>query len=579
MSLTKVSYSMISGASVNVADFGATGDGVTDDYPAIQAAIDYLRLAVIANGANHVGGFFNAAPYTMYFPAGKYMSSKPLVFDFIVRIQGSAGGTYGSYATSIWFTTVTAGLVFLFSNAGVYPIYDYVTNTVTSLSATAGTPGQILNGSPATGTAADSEINNITLRGSGSTGVFSTLFSGIESRCALRMKMVFVLGFKGSGIRFFGNTSGITAYDYGGADNIGMYDCHFEQNDGHGLFLEGGDANIGIFSNCQFTSNVGWGVYDNSSLGNTYISGQSSYNLGYGTVELVASCSGTNLTVTALAHGSAAPHGAIMLGSVLVGVGITLGTTIVSQTSGTTGSTGVYVVSNAATVSSTNMITKASNGGSYGSFYPTGISLFLNVYSEDGIRHVGRDALFIGGNALGGYEGPTTGYPPNVIIGGRESGISQMRTVFKTQPYSSSFTVAPDSASTFFNLTDTVYQADGSNIALAWRNLGATPGDCLTLSVQSGSYNPYWVSQYTGANKAQYGSGADQLAVFTVPVLGLYDRRVHISDSVPTSLSFGRGDLIINRNVSAGGTPSWVCTTAGIAGSTAVFKEMANVAA
>jgi len=41
MSLTKVTYAMIEGASVNVLDYGATGDGTTDDTAAIQAAIDY----------------------------------------------------------------------------------------------------------------------------------------------------------------------------------------------------------------------------------------------------------------------------------------------------------------------------------------------------------------------------------------------------------------------------------------------------------------------------------------------------------------------------------------------------------
>ena len=56
MALTKVSYSMISGAYVNVQDFGATGDGVTNDTVAIQAAIDSLSAT---------GG-------VLYFPFGTY---------------------------------------------------------------------------------------------------------------------------------------------------------------------------------------------------------------------------------------------------------------------------------------------------------------------------------------------------------------------------------------------------------------------------------------------------------------------------------------------------------------------------
>lgn len=43
MSLTKASYSMITGSPVNILDFGAVGNGSTDDTAAIQAALDYAN--------------------------------------------------------------------------------------------------------------------------------------------------------------------------------------------------------------------------------------------------------------------------------------------------------------------------------------------------------------------------------------------------------------------------------------------------------------------------------------------------------------------------------------------------------
>lgn len=62
MSLTKVSYSMIQGASANVLDFGAVGDGTTNDTSAIQAAINSLSTS---------GG-------QLFFPQGTYKITSTL---------------------------------------------------------------------------------------------------------------------------------------------------------------------------------------------------------------------------------------------------------------------------------------------------------------------------------------------------------------------------------------------------------------------------------------------------------------------------------------------------------------------
>jgi len=66
MALTKAHNRMIAGAYVNVLDFGATGDGTTDDTAAIQAAFDYAK-----DNDNS----------TVFLPAGEYLVSSPLIVE------------------------------------------------------------------------------------------------------------------------------------------------------------------------------------------------------------------------------------------------------------------------------------------------------------------------------------------------------------------------------------------------------------------------------------------------------------------------------------------------------------------
>lgn len=86
MSITKVSFSMLQGAPTNVRDFGAVGDGVTDDTAAIQAAIDW----VMGIDSNKYGN--------LYIPAGVYITTDSLTLrNGAIRMYGDPYGSIIKY--------------------------------------------------------------------------------------------------------------------------------------------------------------------------------------------------------------------------------------------------------------------------------------------------------------------------------------------------------------------------------------------------------------------------------------------------------------------------------------------------
>ena len=90
MSLTKASYSMITGSPVNVMDFGAKGDGSNDDTSAIQAAITSLTST---------GG-------TVWFPVGNYKITSPINWLPRVNLTGAGGHVasriFGTHAGNLF---------------------------------------------------------------------------------------------------------------------------------------------------------------------------------------------------------------------------------------------------------------------------------------------------------------------------------------------------------------------------------------------------------------------------------------------------------------------------------------------
>lgn len=120
MSLTKVTYSMISGENVNVLDFGADPTGVADSTSAIQAAIN--ALPTIAFGLNDLlpGQFQAGSQSALVFPKGLYRISDQITFGAYTKILSEAGAIIYQtdntknifYSTSI-YQNLFSGLTFI----------------------------------------------------------------------------------------------------------------------------------------------------------------------------------------------------------------------------------------------------------------------------------------------------------------------------------------------------------------------------------------------------------------------------------------------------------------------------------
>lgn len=96
MALTKVTYSMIAGEVANVLDYGAVGDGTTNDKAAIQSAVDSGK--------------------PVYFPSGTYLIGTPILApdnaifqsdNAILKASASFSGTGYTYKAMI--TTAQSG--------------------------------------------------------------------------------------------------------------------------------------------------------------------------------------------------------------------------------------------------------------------------------------------------------------------------------------------------------------------------------------------------------------------------------------------------------------------------------------
>lgn len=220
----------------SVKAFGARGDGVTDDVAAFERALAAMGPVGEPRGA------------TLVIPRGVYRLSRPLRVLRSVVIQGAGG-------------------------AGDFP--------ATKLLFDAGSHGIVLEGPGTSGAANADGIGTPTLPGGTARADWTTIRDlavvaagkttagrvGILARVRPIIERVLVDSFSGDGIRMDGDllaTAGQTCNLWKVTDTR-VWGCL------NGFHVIGADGNCGVARGLDCTMNAEYGVFDESSLGNTYL--------------------------------------------------------------------------------------------------------------------------------------------------------------------------------------------------------------------------------------------------------------------------------------------------------------------
>ena len=103
--VTSIGAYLKNNARVNVKDYGAVGDGVTDDTAAVLAAIAAITAAVTAGLISNING--NAKGLFLYFPAGTYKLTSDLGRFNGAGCVGIVGDGHDQTAITMGSTTIT----------------------------------------------------------------------------------------------------------------------------------------------------------------------------------------------------------------------------------------------------------------------------------------------------------------------------------------------------------------------------------------------------------------------------------------------------------------------------------------
>jgi hypothetical protein len=269
----------VSDSIFDVRDFGAVGDGITDDYPAFQRALDAIAaLSKTTFPSSLPGGVtlsaIDARGATLFIPFGTYRLSQTLNITRQATIQGVSGA--GDYAGSrLIFDRDVDGIV----------IHTALTSPPE--------PDTVRpDGNPDPGGHGRGDwtvIRDIALQSDNSFAFPHCPDPAINEDDPLTADPILHTGhptLAGNGIVLFARAlienCDIAGFHYDGihiegidtAKNANLWEvhnCRVVTNGRHALYVAGENSSAGRAFGLGCTGNCGWAVYDRSFLGNTYL--------------------------------------------------------------------------------------------------------------------------------------------------------------------------------------------------------------------------------------------------------------------------------------------------------------------
>jgi hypothetical protein len=229
----KADYYIITRTGVDTGS-SSVNPSPTDNRAAFYDAMEFIWA---------YGGTTIIAGPTIQLGYGSYYFSDELVFDRTLCLQGMGAGYYHDGANSrMIFAAGKRGIVLECFAEGV--------------------PG-----------AGASHIRNVYMQCLGFGG--QTTKHGIEMDVGSSVEHCTIRGFGGNGIDI---TADVALGQ--NANCFYLHHCVIYNNAGHGVYCSGGDSNAGMGSALNIASNGGWGIRDESFLGNCWIGCHEAYNEG-----------------------------------------------------------------------------------------------------------------------------------------------------------------------------------------------------------------------------------------------------------------------------------------------------------